>query len=693
MSVLLVDNHDSYSWNLAHLVARITGRLPVVHPNDALTLDQVAALAPSALLLSPGPGRPGVARDLGIGEALLRSRPDLPTLGVCLGHQALCWVHGARIVHAPEPVHGRVHPLRHDGRGLFRELPDALPVVRYHSLCATDLPDTLQACAWTDDGVIQAVRERSGVRQGVQFHPESIGTPHGRALLAAFLEDAGVVRHPVPPPPLRPAVDARCRVHVRRLAFPVDPEAVFTRLFHGRHGAFWLDSAGRQGACPSRFSYVGAADGPLGQVLTWRVGESVHLHPPHGPPEPVGSDLTSALRDALTAHAATPPVQGVPFDFLGGWVGWLGYGCKAAWMPPSDVPPPDAHAPPDAALAFADRLVVFDHDEGATWLVALARHGGGDAARAWFATMTSALQALPDAPAPRPAPAPGPLRPSVHRDAYLDAIHTAQRAIVDGETYEVCLTQSLVTGPLARPLDTYRVLRRLNPAPYGAFLELGGASVLSASPEQFLKVDAAGHVSARPIKGTLARHRDPIRDAQAAHSLAVSVKDRAENLMIVDLLRHDLGRVCAPASVDVPSLMAVEAFATVHHLVSTITGTLAPDRDALDAVAAAFPPGSMTGAPKERTVEILDALEPEPRGVYSGALGWLGVDGTTDLSVVIRTAVSTARETRVGVGGAITHLSDPAAEWAEALLKGEATDHALRRDIPVSHGSRNETKP
>ena len=200
----------------------------------------------------------------------------------------------------------------------------------------------------------------------------------------------------------------------------------------------------------------------------------------------------------------------------------------------------------------------------------------------------------------------------------------------------------------------------------------------SSSPERFLAASAEGVLQAKPIKGTAARQVDPILDAAAAEALRSNKKDRAENLMIVDLLRHDLGRVAALGSVKVPSLMAVETYATVHQLVSTIEAQLAPGLDVADAIKAAFPPGSMTGAPKERSLEILDRLEEGPRGIYSGALGWIGLDGAADLSVVIRTLVQEAPgRWSLGVGGAITTLSDPQAELAEMYLKARAPLTAL----------------
>lgn len=656
------------------MIASICGRFPSVRANDDIDWEQVRDLNPTAIVLSPGPGRPGVPRDLGVSADIVHHW-DGPLLGVCLGHQALAWAAGGEVGHAPEPWHGRIATVSHDGRGLFQGLPQALPVVRYHSLAVREpVPPGLEVTARSADGVIMGLRDRSRPRFGLQFHPESIGTPHGRHLIERFLRIAGVAVTPAARAPVRArslaaASHTSTRVLSRHLDHDTDLEAAFCALFAGRLGATWLDSAGHQGASPSRFSVLGAADGPLGRVLTWRAGGGGLVHRAHRPTRAVSGTLVDHLRKSLRKHQVETDL---PFDFIGGWVGILGYGCKAMW----GLGEPTHRDTPDAAMAFIDRLVVVDHDTRTTWLVALVQRGAEDAARVWFNTTTSALAQLPPPPKTAPPTVP-PLTPTVARPAYLDAVRSAQRDIVDGESYEVCLTQSLVTDPLPRPLDAYRRLRRLNPAPYGAFMDLPGAVVLSSSPEQFLRIDNHGVVQARPIKGTAPRHPDPQRDASAAADLQASEKDRAENLMIVDLLRHDLGRVCQAGTVAVPSLMALEPFATVHHLVSTITGTLRPESDALDAVVSAFPPGSMTGAPKERTVEILDALEAHPRGLYSGALGWLSANGTAELAVVIRTAVVDSTHTRVGVGGAITALSDPDAEWSEAVLKGRALDQAL----------------
>jgi para-aminobenzoate synthetase len=257
------------------------------------------------------------------------------------------------------------------------------------------------------------------------------------------------------------------------------------------------------------------------------------------------------------------------------------------------------------------------------------------------------------------------------REHHLANIETCKALLASGESYEICLTNTLALPAPRDTFELYRVLRRVNPAPYGAYLRLREGAVLSSSPERFLRVDRERCVEAKPIKGTAARAADPVADALARDRLARSRKDRAEHLMIVDLLRNDLGRVSQIGSVHVPRLMDVESYATVHQLVSTIRGRLRDDVDIADCLRATFPGGSMTGAPKLRTMEIIDALEGAPRGVYSGALGYLALNGTADLSIVIRTLVATATGATIGAGGAIVMLSDAEEEYAEMLLKAQ----------------------
>jgi para-aminobenzoate synthetase len=234
------------------------------------------------------------------------------------------------------------------------------------------------------------------------------------------------------------------------------------------------------------------------------------------------------------------------------------------------------------------------------------------------------------------------------------------------------------------PLNTYRALRSTNPAPYATYLGFPGVKVLSSSPERFLTVDPYGVVDAKPIKGTRKRGKTIQEDEALYRDLRTNEKDRSENLMIVDLLRNDIGTVCNVGSVHVSNMFTVESYATVHQLVSTIRGRLRRGISAVQAVQAAFPAGSMTGTPKIRTLEIIDRLEAGPRGVYSGSIGFFGLNGSADLSVVIRTVVATDRSVTVGVGGAIVDLSDPQEELEEMLLKSRAVVHALAETVLVT---------
>jgi len=275
------------------------------------------------------------------------------------------------------------------------------------------------------------------------------------------------------------------------------------------------------------------------------------------------------------------------------------------------------------------------------------------------------------------------------RGGYLKRIDLCLDKIYQGESYEICLTNSVTVHAEIDPLRTYAHLRQVSPVPFGALLDFGDVAVLSASPERFLSVGRDGVAESKPIKGTRPRGSSDAEDRVLREDLLSNVKDRAENLMIVDLLRNDLNTVCEVGSVHVPTLFDVETYAPVHQLVSTIRGKLRPDCSAVDCVRAAFPGGSMTGAPKIRTMEIIDGLEQGPRGVYSGALGWFSLSGASDLSIVIRTLVAAQGRVSFGVGGAIVALSDPAQEFEETVVKSRAMITALAATSELtSDGSR-----
>jgi len=685
MRLVLVDNYDSFTFNLLQQLATLNGEAPLLVRNDErVSWASLRAQGYRGIVVSPGPGRPDRARDFGVSAAAIKS--GLPVLGVCLGHQGLCHLHGARVVPAPAPVHGCLSEIRHVGEDLFAGIPSPLRAVRYHSLAVEGLPRHLHPLAWADDDVLMAVRHADLPLWGVQFHPESICSEHGDALLANFcaLASEATARRRPAAPAAEPAPLSIC---TRELRLACDPETVFADLYRGSDTAFWLDSsAHRDGR--ARFSFMGDGEGPLAELITYDVStRRVTTRSAAGVAYADGPLLDHLAQ--LLAARRMPSDPALPFPFVGGWVGYLGYELKAELCGAAA----HAAATPDAALLFADRFLTFDHARDTIWLVAI--EGRGRSAAGWLADTEAALRALPRRRACMPPP---PVEPRRHDDVlaaddgaswppgfrprhspvqYAELIARCQEAIRLGESYEVCLTNMVTVATPVDAWETYVRLRAINPAPYAAYLRLAGVDVLSASPERFLAIDAAGRVEAKPIKGTAPRGASVEEDLRIRERLHASEKDRAENLMIVDLLRNDLGAVCEVGSVHVPTLFGVESFATVHQLVSTIRGRIGGGASALDVVRAAFPGGSMTGAPKKRTMELVDELEAGPRGVYSGALGWLGLDGSADLSVVIRTLTIADEVASFGVGGAIVALSDPLEELQEARLKARALMQAL----------------
>ncbi|MGR4881636.1 aminodeoxychorismate synthase component I [Streptomyces sp. LARHCF249] len=672
MRTLLIDNHDSFTYNLFHQITEVNGREPEVVRNDDPNWRPGRLAAFDNVVISPGPGTPHRAADLGVSRGIIE-QGTLPLLGICLGHQAIGLLHGATVGRAPEPRHGRVSSVLHDGEGLFTSIPSPMEVVRYHSLAVTDLPPVLEATAWTADGVLMGLRHRDRPMWGVQFHPESICAEYGIELLRNFAELSTPRRRsraaPVRPAAAGPGPRATRRLRVLTEELPTGwaAETAYDRLFRGNPYAFWLDSSSPD-AGAGRFSVMGDASGPLARVARADVWSgTVRVDSAAGSDIMAGPFLDWIDQDL---RGITTDIPELPFDFALGWAGYLGYELKAECG--GDL----AHQSedPDATMVFVDRALVLDHVTGSTHLLTLTEEGveGAEAvARSRLADMAQRLAELPPGrPGPAPAPARlGEIRLRHDRDAYLDLIADCQEQIAAGETYEVCLTNMAELSGSLDPWSGYLRLRRASPAPFGALLQFDGLSVLSASPERFLRISRDGVVESKPIKGTRPRGATPAEDAELVADLLNNEKDRAENLMIVDLVRNDLGRCAEPGSVEADEIFRVESYAGVHQLVSTVRARLRSGTSAVDCVRAAFPGGSMTGAPKVRTMKIIDRLEGGPRGVYSGAIGYFSLSGAADLSIVIRTALVTEDRVRYGVGGAVIALSDPEAEFEETAVK------------------------
>ncbi|MFS0854260.1 anthranilate synthase component I family protein [Microbacterium sp. 179-I 3D4 NHS] len=425
------------------------------------------------------------------------------------------------------------------------------------------------------------------------------------------------------------------RLSARPLGSWTDPDGIFTRIESEAPAVFWLDAG--PGAVDG-WSYIG-----LG-------------HPDSLP--------TGVRIDRPRGDADLPP-------FRGGWVGWHDYesGADAAGAPTAS---PDAAAGP--RWIRTTRMVAFDHTARRCWALAAA-----DELDDW----TEFLQVAADAAS---APIPDPPREAIadarHEPAaYATLIEQCRELIRSGIAYQLCLTTRFTVPGAHDPVSTYRRLRHATPAHHGGFVRIGGRSLLSASPEQFLHVQD-GTIRTRPIKGTRPRAADPLHDAALAAELRDDAKERAENVMIVDLMRNDLSRVCEPGSIRVQGLWVVESYPAVHQLVSTVSGRAAEGTIVGDLLRAAFPAGSMTGAPKLSAMTRLHALEGGPRGIYAGCFGYIGSDGAVDLAMVIRSIVVERERAYVGAGGGITWGSRPDAEVAEVATKARAPLAALGAVLP-----------
>ncbi|KAL8253243.1 hypothetical protein R6Q59_036936 [Mikania micrantha] len=789
---LLIDNYDSYTYNIYQELSVVNGLPPVVVHNDEWSWEEACYYiyeerAFDNIVISPGPGTPSCPNDIGICLKLLLECGDIPILGICLGHQALGYAHGAEVVHAFEPVHGRLScililtpviffsEIQHNGYSLFHGIPSGrnsgFKVVRYHSLVidAKSLPKELIPLAWTCSNdtisflvdknsdlnayesqldqdnslskgfkkVLMGIMHSTRPHYGLQFHPESIATCHGRQIFENFRDITQEFWSSYSGSQKKLQYNAcmqvrngswRFKNNTRSLFMSVldanmykssmtneikflklqwrklenlschvgGPKNIFLKLFGDDKAGntFWLDSSSTEKR-RARFSFMGGKGGYLWKQITFRLSDSSEATCTSGGhisiEDAQGLTTTTFLEDGFfhflnkelqSIHYDEKDCEGLPFEFYGGYVGYLGYGLKVECGVPYNRHKAET---PDACFFFADNLLAIDHSNDDIYILSI--HDQNSKPTKWLDDVEQKLITLPKTSSSQTR---------VHakniistetcfisdktREQYIKDVEKCQKFIKDGESYELCLTTQM-RKKIADidPLGLYMHLRDTNPAPYAAWLNFSKENLIicSSSPERFLRLDRDGILEAKPIKGTISRGSTPGEDEMLRSQLQHSEKDQAENLMIVDLLRNDLGRVCEPGSVHVPNLMEVESYATVHTMVSTIRGKKQSNLSAIDCVRAAFPGGSMTGAPKLRSMELLDSLESCSRGIYSGCIGFFSYNQTFDLNIVIRTVVVHKGEASVGAGGAIVSLSSPEQEYEEMTLKARAPINAV----------------
>lgn len=497
----------------------------------------------------------------------------------------------------------------------------------------------------------------------------------------------------------------------------VGSEDIFAVLFGHQSGedTFWLDSSSVD-QNRARFSFMGGKGGSLWKQMTFHLsGQRANCGGTLITQDAYGYTAKNFIKEGFleflnmeieSIQYNEKDYEGLPFEFHGGFVGYLGYGLKVECDASSNKA---KSSTPDACFVFADNTVVVDHSNGDVYILSLhdefySSNGDGicknSTHTSWLVETEKKLLRLGGMPPGSPINGKANARSSsVHKqsfavekskDQYIRDVQSCLDYIRDGESYELCLTTQMKRRvDYMNALQLYLKLRKQNPAPYAAWLNFSSEnlSICCSSPERFLRLDRGGVLEAKPIKGTIARGRTPEEDECLRLQLKYSEKDQAENLMIVDLLRNDLGKVCEPGSVHVPRLMDVESYRSVHTMVSTIRGTKKSNLSPVDCVKAAFPGGSMTGAPKVRSMEILDSLETSPRGVYSGSIGFFSYNHTFDLNIVIRTVILHDGEASVGAGGAIVALSNPEAEYNEMLLKAKAPTKVVEDFIQTVYSS------
>jgi para-aminobenzoate synthetase component 1 len=449
---------------------------------------------------------------------------------------------------------------------------------------------------------------------------------------------------------------AVCAPLVAELPYRANGAALFEAVADWPWAVF-LDS-GLHHVTQSRYDIIAAR--PYVRLVTR--GKLTEIH----------ADTVTLTRDdpfaVLRSHLAIDPAcacEGLPF--CGGAIGYFAYDL-ARRIEPLPARARDAERIPDMAIGLYDWAVVVDHLEQRAWLVGQGRDPETDLQ--WNALVAR----FTHPPVERwraPFRVTSGISSNMTPQRYARAFARVHDYIANGDCYQVNLAQRFSAAAEGDAWLAYQALRVINPAPFSAYLSTPYAAILSASPERFLRV-AGDDVETRPIKGTRRRTGHPRADAELAEALRASEKDRAENVMIVDLLRNDLSKTCARGSVRVPRLFDVESFATVHHLVSTVTGRLAAGRDAIDLLRGCFPGGSITGAPKLRAMQIIEELEPHRRGVYCGAIGYVGFDGAMDTSIAIRTLVYSRGEIRCWAGGGIVADSTAQGEYQETLDKAAA---------------------
>lgn len=656
--ILVIDNHGFTTRILAH-------QLGAVQIIAATELADLHLEDYTHVVIGHGTGR--------VDLESLKSVPNLPVLAIGAGYQHLAAAYGHRTTARAQPIYGQLLTHNHSASGIFAGLPNLTALISYHPWRLVSMAPTEFSIHATDENdAVLAFRVQGTHHWGIHADPAALQSTVGATLIDNFLALAPRQTHAVQEPMVPRAPGQRVNVFTRQLAGELDTSSTFINLQAQASAAFWLDSASAH-LGQGKTSLLGTNHGPLAQTIRWDVATNQLDVETNDTLYSLNGDVLEYIADHSWQPAHVPNFPG----FTGGWVGYLGYEAKQTTI----AGPRNRWraSTPDAYWIRPQAFLRYDHHHQRTVLFAYQ-----DASLLDVLESALVFDPTPDSTVTERSSINGRWRLSA--EEYQQAVTRIQKQLDYGDAAGICFTDTFTMD--ADDLDglqLYLRLRSRNPAPYAGYLRFNTfddkLEILAASPEKYFSVDTEGTIESKPIKGTVARSHDPYLDVEIAKQLARDPKTQSENLMIADLLRDDLAPVTVPGSVQVPKLMAVESFATVHQLVTTVTGQLLPGTPVTDALAAVFPGGSMTGAPKLASLAALDELEAGPRGIYSGAMGWVGDNNTAELSVVIRTMVLDDGHLSIGAGGAVVVGSDPAAENQEKLLKAQALIDCIAEEL------------
>jgi para-aminobenzoate synthetase len=752
---LLIDNYDSYTYNLYHLLREVNGIEPIVVYNDAYNANWNELLRHvkfDNIVLSPGPGNPRNEADFGLCKDAIE-KSTVPVLGVCLGHQGIGHLFGATVDKAPEPMHGRLSSIIHSGRGIFKGIPQNTRVVRYHSLAVKnmELTDSLEVTAWTtlndNPDVIMGLQHKNKPIFGVQFHPESILTKCGRRLIKNFRDITINYRKNIP--------DTFQEKHISVLQIKIPykkkikdvAEIIFEKIYKNSSASFWLDSSKMYSSKKNSLSFMGSLDTPDSFSVEYYGNNTIAIRNDSNNHQIIHENIFHFLDQQNSQRKKHKMIfhhkeslnnsSMLPFDASEMFVGYFGYETRFdvshilkhplvnnkydlnsthfLTNTPSHAEQLRELKEPVSLHLFPTRYIVFDHKKRIIYAVSISKtkKSSHNLANNLIKIIKHELSLKQKISEKNPIFTENKLFIGKKwREKYKKSIDQSMKHIKSGESYEICLTKEF-KGKISPNQDTfelYKMLRRNNPSPFSCYLRYDpvkhfnikqserdsvlhwykkdGITICCSSPERFLKLSSNGILESKPIKGTAKRNlTDSTVDKNIAKLLLNDEKSRAENLMIVDLVRNDFGRVSEPGSVCVPKLIKIETYKTVHHLVSTIQGRLRKNMTVVDAIISSFPGGSMTGSPKIRTMDIIENLEQRPRGVYSGSIGYITTNNVADLNIVIRTIIISGNELTVSSGGAIVSLSDSKLETDEVFLKLQAVADAIGLSITRTNSS------